>query len=304
MSSAGTAPALHPFIEAIRKAICDVFSKTFGSDWTVEITERRQTNEEAAAVWFGFLLSGDVQGEAALQISLHDAGLLANKFVADPEKSKADFDVTDKQVVQEILQQVLSSAAANLKEQFGQITSKVIAIGPPAWDGLTIFLYVAGGLWGGSSLQLRLNNELVAAMSPKPATASAVPAVESAPTTLVPTAHEERVSIATEIQELYWDVDLKEGLASISGKDFDLLRKTDLQLRMRFGTRTLTLKDVLGLSSGSIIKLDREVQAPADLMLGEKIVGRGEVVIVDGNFGVRVTEVASARQQRDGAAGL
>ena len=304
MSSAGPAPALHPFIAALCKAICEVFTKTFGSDWTVEISQRPLTNQDAAAVWFGFLLSGDVQGEAALQISLHDAGLLANKFVADPEKPKADFDVTDKQVVQEILQQVLESAAASLKEQFGQITPKVIAIGPPAWDGLTVLLDVAGGLWGGSSLQLRLNNDLVAAMSPKPSADAAPPPAESASASTVSGAHEERVSIATEAPELFWDVDLNEGLASISGKDFEVLRKTDLQLTMRFGTRTLTLKDVLGLSSGSIIKLDREVQAPADLMLGEKIVGRGEVVIVDGNFGVRVTEVASARQQRDRSAGL
>lgn len=303
MSSAGPAPAPHPFIAGIRKAICDVFAKTFGSDWTVEISDRPTTNEEAAAVWFAFLLSGDIQGEAALRISLHDAGLLANKFANEPQKSQADFDVTDKQVVQEILQRVVDSAVANMKEQFGQITAKVLAIGPPAWDGLTVLLEVAGGLWGGSALQLRLNHDLVTAMSPKlPSNTVASP--ESAAAVSSPETHEDRVSIAAETRELFWDLDLKRGLPSISGKDFDVLRKTDLQLTMRFGTRTLTLKDVLGLSSGSIIKLDREVQAPADLMLGEKIVGRGEVVIVDGNFGVRVTEVANARQLRDGLAGL
>ncbi len=64
-----------------------------------------------------------------------------------------------------------------------------------------------------------------------------------------------------------------------------------LQVTLRFGQRHLTLRELLALSTGSLVELDRQVEEPVDLMLGERVVARGEVVIVDGNYGLRVTEV-------------
>ena len=64
-----------------------------------------------------------------------------------------------------------------------------------------------------------------------------------------------------------------------------------LAVTLRFGQRQLTLRELLELSTGSLVELDRQVEEPVDLMLGERIVARGEVVIVDGNYGMRVTEV-------------
>jgi len=59
----------------------------------------------------------------------------------------------------------------------------------------------------------------------------------------------------------------------------------------------MTLREILDLASGSVIELDREVQEPADLLLGDKLIARGEVVIVDGNYGIRITEVPDSRQR-------
>jgi len=53
------------------------------------------------------------------------------------------------------------------------------------------------------------------------------------------------------------------------------------------------LRDILELGAGSVLELDREIQDPADLLLDGKLIARGEVVVVDGNFGLRVTEVVS-----------
>ena len=64
-----------------------------------------------------------------------------------------------------------------------------------------------------------------------------------------------------------------------------------LAVTLRFGQRHLTLRELLELSTGSLVELDRQVEEPVDLMLGDRIVARGEVVIVDGNYGMRVTEV-------------
>jgi len=67
----------------------------------------------------------------------------------------------------------------------------------------------------------------------------------------------------------------------------------ELDVSLRFGKRELPLREVLALLPGDVIELDRNVNEPADLVVGDKIVARGEVVLVDGNFGMRITEVAT-----------
>ena len=64
-------------------------------------------------------------------------------------------------------------------------------------------------------------------------------------------------------------------------------------MKLRFGERMLPLRDVLTLNSGSVVELDRLAQQPAEVILGEKLLARGEVVLVDGYYGVRVTEVVT-----------
>ena len=71
-----------------------------------------------------------------------------------------------------------------------------------------------------------------------------------------------------------------------------------LAVTLRFGQRQLTLRELLALSSGSLVELDRQVEEPVDLMLGERVVARGEVVIVDGNYGMRVTQVIENANHR------
>jgi flagellar motor switch protein FliN/FliY len=79
--------------------------------------------------------------------------------------------------------------------------------------------------------------------------------------------------------------------AHISARD--LLMEIELDATLQFGSRELSLKDVLALSLGDVLELDRHVNEPVDLVVGDRIVARGEVVIVDGNFALLVTEVAA-----------
>jgi len=64
-----------------------------------------------------------------------------------------------------------------------------------------------------------------------------------------------------------------------------------LAVTLRFGQRQMRLREVLELNTGTLVELDRQVEEPVDLMLGERVIARGEVVIVDGNYGLRVTEI-------------
>jgi flagellar motor switch protein FliN/FliY len=65
----------------------------------------------------------------------------------------------------------------------------------------------------------------------------------------------------------------------------------ELNVTLRFGQRQLTLREVLELTSGSVVELDRQVEEPVELLLESRVIARGEAVVIDGNYGLRVTEV-------------
>jgi flagellar motor switch protein FliN len=76
----------------------------------------------------------------------------------------------------------------------------------------------------------------------------------------------------------------------------DLLLDVELEASLRFGSREMPLNEVLDLGAGDVVELDRHVSDPLDLLVGDKIVARGEVVLVNGSFGLRVLEVAEPRK--------
>ncbi|QNI35282.1 FliM/FliN family flagellar motor switch protein [Edaphobacter albus] len=73
----------------------------------------------------------------------------------------------------------------------------------------------------------------------------------------------------------------------------DILCDIELDATLRFGSREMTLQEVLELGPGSVLELDRHVSEPMDLVVGDRIVARGEVVVSNGNFALRVIEVAT-----------
>jgi flagellar motor switch protein FliN len=86
------------------------------------------------------------------------------------------------------------------------------------------------------------------------------------------------------------------GVAALSSGT-ELLLDIELDASLRFGCREMPLGEILDLGPGDVVQLDRHVADPVDLIVGDKIVARGEVVLVNGNFGLRVTEVASPERR-------
>src|SRR3954453_2691161 len=77
----------------------------------------------------------------------------------------------------------------------------------------------------------------------------------------------------------------------------ELLLDVELEATLRFGCREMPLGEILELGPGDVVQLDRHVSDPVDLIVGDKIVAGGEVVLVNGNFGLRVTEVEAPRKR-------
>lgn len=76
-------------------------------------------------------------------------------------------------------------------------------------------------------------------------------------------------------------------------RTMDLLLELELPVSISFGKRQLPLKDVLKLTTGSIVELNRGVSEPVDILVNQCLVARGEVVVVEGNYGVRIQQIAS-----------
>ncbi len=80
-------------------------------------------------------------------------------------------------------------------------------------------------------------------------------------------------------------------------RTLDLLLDVELPISVSFGRAHLPLKEVMKLTTGSIVELNRTVSEPVDIIVNNCVIARGEVVVVEGNFGVRISEVIS-RQER------
>jgi flagellar motor switch protein FliN/FliY len=86
-------------------------------------------------------------------------------------------------------------------------------------------------------------------------------------------------------------MDLGDGAGVETG--IGLLYDIELDATLQFGSREMALREVLELGPGDVVELDRHVSEPVDLVVGDRIVARGEVVVVNGNFALRITEVAA-----------
>ena len=79
--------------------------------------------------------------------------------------------------------------------------------------------------------------------------------------------------------------------STVLPKNLKLVMDVELNVTLRFGQRQMPLREVLELASGSVVELDRMVDEPVELLLDGKLIARGEAVVVDGNYGLRVTEI-------------
>jgi flagellar motor switch protein FliN/FliY len=80
-------------------------------------------------------------------------------------------------------------------------------------------------------------------------------------------------------------------------KTLDLLLEVELPVSVSFGRAQLPLKDVLKLTSGSIVEMNRAVTEPVEVIVNNCVIARGEVVVVGGNYGIRIQQIVS-RQER------
>jgi flagellar motor switch protein FliN/FliY len=84
---------------------------------------------------------------------------------------------------------------------------------------------------------------------------------------------------------------------SFASPAMDALLDVELPVSISFGQSALPLKDVLKLTTGSVVELNRQPEEPVDIIVNDHVIARGEVVVVEGNYAVRIHEIVSRRQR-------
>jgi flagellar motor switch protein FliN/FliY len=77
-------------------------------------------------------------------------------------------------------------------------------------------------------------------------------------------------------------------------RGLEMLHGVDMEVTVELGRTRMTVRDLLALSPGAVLELDRAAGSPADLLVNGRLIARGEVVVVDEDFGLRVTEILDA----------
>jgi flagellar motor switch protein FliN/FliY len=86
-------------------------------------------------------------------------------------------------------------------------------------------------------------------------------------------------------------------LSSEEMRNIELIKDVKLPIRVRIGSKKMLLKDVLSMDIGSVIELDQLANDPLEILVGDKVIALGEVVIIDGNFGVQISDIGSKRER-------
>jgi flagellar motor switch protein FliN/FliY len=80
-------------------------------------------------------------------------------------------------------------------------------------------------------------------------------------------------------------------------QNLDLLLDVNLPISIELGRTSMNIQEILALGPGSVVELDKLAGEPVDLLVNNKIVAKGEVVVIDENFGIRVTNLISPEER-------
>ena len=84
---------------------------------------------------------------------------------------------------------------------------------------------------------------------------------------------------------------------AVANSNLAVLMDVQLPVSIRFGETEMILEEVMKLGAGSVIELNSSIDEPVDIIVNGKTLARGEVVVVDGYYGVRITEIISVGER-------
>lgn len=93
---------------------------------------------------------------------------------------------------------------------------------------------------------------------------------------------------------LFAPLDEPDSGTGIEPQNLNMVMDIPLEISVELGRKRMSIRQILDLGSGSIVELDKIAGEPVDLLVNGRLVARGEVVVIEDNFGVRITEIIGA----------
>jgi flagellar motor switch protein FliN len=223
--------------------------------------------------------AGAVQGEMALRLSSASGNRLARKFLGEAAPVEGSLESADaisadsRDALEELLRQITGLAATSMSAAAGGEIQLQLSRAEAPWAGTAdavATLHSRDEAGAEVAIEIRMSPALAAAIATRSASAS-----ESA-------AAFDAVNSPTKAR----------GASSPpNAAGYQRLFEVGLGVKLRFGTRRMLLRDVLALSSGLVVELENSLNSPVDLLLDGRVIARGDVVVIDGKYGLKVTEV-------------
>lgn len=87
-------------------------------------------------------------------------------------------------------------------------------------------------------------------------------------------------------------------------RNIGMLLDVNLTVKVRIGQKKMLLKDVISMDIGSVVELNQLANDPLEVLIDNKVIAKGEVVIVDGNFGIQITDIGTKRERLEQLRGV
>lgn len=250
-------------------SICEVLEQIAGNPFQGEIAGQAAGSsvaEDPSALCVHFSVGAPLSGEQTLLVAVADGLRLSQMLMGEALEPSAAFDSEHSDALAELFRQIAGSASATLGTALAtEVKVTLTGTDRPTWLASSpagAQFKLTSSQFPALSMYLQLSSELNHALG-----SSDTQAAEGKP--------EETAGRSQRTSNL------------------DFLRDIELGVTLRFGKRHVLLRDILEIVPGSVVELEQQVQEPVELLVGKKIVARGEVVVVDGSYGLRVTEVVS-----------
>jgi len=267
-------PKVQEYLQAWGASVSRVLQEVAGAAHTCEKLSSTATREFAAtlkenSVAIQFEATQHLTGNQGFVLSKKDAVRLAQLLLAEPEDGSSVMSDDHRDAVGELFRQFAGAAASALKGLAGgEVSFKWLGLDPfPGEPAAQVGMRWTSPELTSVTVLAHLGSKLIVALTPVAppvAVAFELPAPAQPPTSLQP-----------------------------RDPKLELLMDVELDVTLRFGERQMVLRDILDLSAGSVVELNQYVQDPVELLVGRKVIARGEVVVVDGNYGLRVMEIVS-----------
>jgi len=282
---------VNTFVQLLQQEVVSTIEGLTGIAPTVELNSEESGESKLTLspplAKLDITVGGELHGKMRVTMATSIATAIGDMMLGGEGNEKEEMDAEDLDATKEIISNILSSFSRSLGSQKNmpklefeiENVEYIDANSTIDFKGFEkLFIYNLAVHNSHDTIAFAITHELTPLIG------------EEAPTQSIP---------ASSTQEFIFE-EPKKVVTSMSPEELsniELIKDVRLPIRVRIGSKKMLLKDVLSMDIGSVIELDQLANDPLEILVGDKVIAMGEVVIVDGNFGVQIGEIGTKRER-------